>query len=270
MDILKGKFSWKVPENIMEGLYFIRVRKRGFESGDLEYHAPSSDGFSIVSSTSDSDVSIPAPVKLAARKSSERKESGLKERKKTSVEGSLRWSGSIGPWEPGMYEFRYFDAGWDWSSDSLLFVPGRGCVVKSPPFQVDKPDKPSAIRILKPLDPPSEPRDDELASYAWKLREIQHFEKLKERKRRNNLEEIERAAGLHRGFTTVKAQYKGKWYKGEFVRSKLGNGGAMKFGVQCDSDPKGTITWVTQEKLKIVQDDSGDTSKTRDESWRML
>ena len=78
-----------------------------------------------MSSTSDSDVSIPAPVKLAARKSSERKESGLKERKKTSVEGSLRWSGSIGPWEPGMYEFRYFDAGWDWSSDSLLFVPGR-------------------------------------------------------------------------------------------------------------------------------------------------
>ena len=86
----------------------------------------------------------------------------------------------------------------------------------------------------------------------------------------HSVREIERAAGLHRGFTTVKAQYKGKWYKGEFVRSKLGNGGAMKFGVQCDSDPKGTITWVTQEKLRIVQDDNEGTSKTRDESWRML
>ena len=99
-----------------------------------------------MSSTSDSDVSIPAPVKLAARKSSERKESGLKERKKTSVEGSLRWSGSIGPWEPGMYEFRYFDAGWDWSSDSLLFVPGRGCVVKSPPSKSINPT--SLVRFV--------------------------------------------------------------------------------------------------------------------------
>ena len=26
VDILKGKFSWKVPENMIEGLYFIRVR----------------------------------------------------------------------------------------------------------------------------------------------------------------------------------------------------------------------------------------------------
>ena len=56
----------------------------------------------------------------------------------------------------------------------------------------------------------------------------------------------------------------------QFVRSKIGNGGVMKFGVQCDSDPKGTITWVTQEKLRIVQDDNEGPSKTRDESWRML
>ena len=26
VDILKGKFSWKVPKGMMEGLYFIRVR----------------------------------------------------------------------------------------------------------------------------------------------------------------------------------------------------------------------------------------------------
>ena len=26
VDILKGKFSWKVPKNMIEGLYFIRVR----------------------------------------------------------------------------------------------------------------------------------------------------------------------------------------------------------------------------------------------------
>ena len=99
-----------------DGTYFIRIRKRGFQSGDLEYHVPSNDGFTIVSSTDVSDVALPAPVKLAARKSSERKESGIKNEKKSSgnnVEGSLRWSGTIGPWEPGMYEFRYFDAGWE-------------------------------------------------------------------------------------------------------------------------------------------------------------
>ena len=216
-----------------------------------------------MSSTSDSDVALAMPVKLAARKSSERKNSDLKERGPTSVEGSLRWRASIGPWESGTYEFRYFDAGWDRRSDSLLFVPGRGCVAKSPPFKVEKLTEPCAIRILKPLDPPPVPRDDELASHAWRLREVKHFEELKERKKRDNLVEIERAAGLHRGFTTVKAQYKGKWYKGEFVRSKLLSD-TMKFGVQCDSDPKGTITWVTSDKLKIIQ------GEEKPESWGML
>jgi len=265
-DILKGSYSWQVPKDMKDGTYFIRIRKRGFQSGDLEYHVPSNDGFTIVSSTDVSDVALPAPVKLAARKSSERKESGIKNEKKSSgnnVEGSLRWSGTIGPWEPGMYEFRYFDAGWDFDTDSHLFVPGRGCVCKSPPFKVEKSN--GTFRIMKPLDPPAQPKDEELASHDWKLKEKIHFEKMKERKKLRDVVHVERALGLHRGFTTVKAQYKGKWYKGEFVRSKTKNG-EIKFGVQCDSDPKGTITWVSQEKLRIIEED-----KPKDhDGWGML
>lgn len=142
-DILKGYFLWKVPSQMPEGRYFIAIRKRGFERGDLEYAAPENGAFAIVSSNTDVDAGmmIPTPVKLAARKSNERKENPRSASHQIVVEGTVRWTASLGPWEPGTYEFRYFDAGWDCKSNSLLFVPGRGHVVKSPKFKVEKPNE---------------------------------------------------------------------------------------------------------------------------------
>ena len=39
----------------------------------------------------------------------------------------------------------------------------------------------------------------------------------------------------------VQVEYKDKWYDGTFCRERYRK---TKYGVQCDSDKKGTITWA--------------------------
>lgn len=261
-DLLKGSFTWNVPKTTVEGSYFISLRRLRFQRGDVEHVSPTRGGFTIkaVKSDESNDLppTLPPAIALIARKSSERSsESGNDDEdagndsKAMGVEGSLRIKAACGPWEPGTYEFRYFDSGWDAESDSLLFVPARGPVATSSTFVVPS-DPVGPKRPLKPLPSASPPDPKELASYAWTMKESAHAEELERRKRRDEIVGFERTLGLYRDISRVKAMYKGKWYAGEFVKSKFTESGEQKFGVQCDADRRGTLTWVTKKKLKIV------------------
>lgn len=47
----------------------------------------------------------------------------------------------------------------------------------------------------------------------------------------------------------VEVEYKGKWYVGTYERSRYRR---SPYGVQCDSDKKGTITWAKKEGLRVI------------------
>jgi len=279
VDLLGGSYAWDVPKDYETGSnFFICIRQSNFgrDGRHLEYAAPTRGDFEIRKAANASLAVLPPPVALAARKSSERSTSssgggsvdGTKMpespkilRKCSSdgaanvdgIDGSMMWPGTRGPWEPGCaYEFRYFDSGWDSTSDSLLFVPARGPVATSRTFKV--PSAPvGRCRVIKPIAPPAPPDPKELLSFAWKQREPAHLKKLEKRKKAEEDVEFELALGLRRRLTRVKVLYRGRWYAGDFEHSELDAKGARRFAVQCDQDPLGTLTRCDFNGLRIMK-----------------
>ena len=54
----------------------------------------------------------------------------------------------------------------------------------------------------------------------------------------------------------VQVEYKGKWYDGTFCRERYRK---SRFGVQCDSDKKGVITWAKEDSVRVIPHKEGDS-----------
>ena len=54
----------------------------------------------------------------------------------------------------------------------------------------------------------------------------------------------------------VQVQYKGKWYDGTYCRERYRT---TKYGVQCDSDKKGVITWAKEDGVRAIPHKEGDS-----------
>jgi len=60
--------------------------------------------------------------------------------------------------------------------------------------------------------------------------------------------------GLSRGKTRCKALYQKKWYTGTFVRCQWkGAKSKTPYCLQCDSDKKGVLTWVSKKDFEVLK-----------------
>jgi len=173
--------------------------------------------------------------------------------------GVLEWKVEQGPWDSGMYEFRYFNAGYR-KTEGLLFVPSRGPIAVSNAFPISGVVDPSKVKPEpKPLP---EPKDEDLASKRKKAPRSYYGGGSSYYSRNNTpitnvlvtSKKQEVKAGLYRDITRVKVLYQKQWYEGVFIRADFnGRKRRTPYAVQCDADPKGTLTWVSLTDLEKVE-----------------